>query len=225
MHRNFIVRFWCSILLLFIAGIGLLFFHSIPFKIFYCLTSFVASIELFSFFFKKKSFFHFILLALELILLILGTIFIIQSNNTTIILLLIGVCSYDIFAYLFGRGIDGYFFPHSHPFPHISKNKTWEGTIMGLISSFTIINLSLLITHNYNFIFLLAGPFALIGDLSESLLKRYFSIKDSNEIIIKKPGFAFIELLVGGKEGHGGYLDRIDSIAFTATIFLILSIL
>lgn len=109
--------------------------------------------------------------------------------------------------------------------PISPKIKPGRELLWGLISSFTIINLSLLITHNYSFIFLLAGPFALIGDLSESLLKRYFSIKDSNEIIIKKPGFAFIELLVGGKEGHGGYLDRIDSIAFTATIFLILSIL
>ena len=71
--------------------------------------------------------------------------------------------------------------------------------------------------------YLLCGPLALMGDLFESHLKRQFKIKDSNEIVIKNKTFAKLELLVGGTEGHGGYLDRIDSTAFAATILLIVS--
>ena len=73
-------------------------------------------------------------------------------------------------------------------------------------------------------IFYLAAPLALIGDLFESLLKRVFGIKDSNENVIKNTVFQKLELLVGGSEGHGGYLDRIDSMAFTATILLLIGV-
>ena len=74
-----------------------------------------------------------------------------------------------------------------------------------------------------DYIYLLCGPLALIGDLFESYLKRQFKVKDSNEIVIKNKFFEKLELIVGGTEGHGGFLDRIDSTAFTATILLIIS--
>ena len=64
-----------------------------------------------------------------------------------------------------------------------------------------------------------------MGDLFESYLKRQFKVKDSNEIVIKNKFFEKLETLVGGTEGHGGYLDRIDSIAFTATVLLIITAL
>ena len=62
-----------------------------------------------------------------------------------------------------------------------------------------------------------------MGDLFESFLKRKFGVKDSNEILIKNPVFSKLEMLVGGSEGHGGFLDRIDSTAFAATVLLIIS--
>ena len=65
---------------------------------------------------------------------------------------------------------------------------------------------------------------ALTGDLFESYLKRQFKVKDSNEILIKNPVFAKLELLVGGSEGHGGFLDRIDSTAFTSAMLLVISL-
>ena len=71
--------------------------------------------------------------------------------------------------------------------------------------------------------YLLCGPLALCGDLFESYLKRKFKIKDSNEIVIKNKLFAKLELLVGGSEGHGGFLDRIDSTAFAAAMLLVIS--
>jgi len=62
-----------------------------------------------------------------------------------------------------------------------------------------------------------------MGDLFESFLKRKFNVKDSNEILIKNKAFEKLEVLVGGSEGHGGYLDRIDSTAFAAAVLLVIS--
>ncbi len=93
---------------------------------------------------------------------------------------------------------------------------------MGLVCSFLLTGIILLVTGNNNYIFLLCGPLAVIGDLFESMLKRTFKVKDSNEIVIKNKAFEYLELLVGGNAGHGGYLDRIDSIAFTCAILFFL---
>ena len=73
-------------------------------------------------------------------------------------------------------------------------------------------------TFDVDWVFLMCGPLALVGDLFESFLKRQFGVKDSNEIIIKNNFFRVIEMFVGGSEGHGGFLDRLDSTAFTGTI-------
>jgi phosphatidate cytidylyltransferase len=76
-----------------------------------------------------------------------------------------------------------------------------------------------------DWMYLLCGPLALVGDLFESYLKRQFKVKDSNEIVINNPAFKRLEALVGGSEGHGGFLDRIDSTAFAASILLLISLL
>ena len=73
-----------------------------------------------------------------------------------------------------------------------------------------------------DWMFLLSGPLALMGDLFESHLKRTFEIKDSNEIIIKNKFFRVLEMFVGGSEGHGGFLDRVDSTAFSTTCLLVI---
>ena len=73
-----------------------------------------------------------------------------------------------------------------------------------------------------DWMFFLCGPLALVGDLFESHLKRTFNVKDSNEIIIKNKFFKYVEMLEGGSEGHGGFLDRVDSTAFTGSVLLII---
>ena len=120
--------------------------------------------------------------------------------------------------------LGGKIFKKSRPFPYVSKNKTWEGTILGISTSLLIVTLLMLSRHalSTDWIFLFCGPLALIGDLFESLLKRKFGVKDSNEILIKKPFFEKLEAVVGGSEGHGGFLDRIDSTAFACTVLLII---
>lgn len=225
MTKNFKVRLSVSLILLAVASLFLFTFSGVPFKIFFGVFACVAGIELLSFFKSSHSVLNIILVLLEAAFLILSSIFIAKITTLEVILMVFGICGYDVFAYLFGNALGGTVFKKSRPFPFVSKNKTWEGTFMGLTTSFVLVGAILLIADSASYIYLLTGPLALVGDLFESFLKRTFKIKDSNEIVIKNQFFAKFELLVGGSEGHGGYLDRIDSFAFTAAILWLCSIL
>ncbi len=110
----------------------------------------------------------------------------------------------DIFAYFVGKKFG------KHHFTEISPNKTIEGCIGGIIGA---ILLTTLYTIACNYIFNVQFPYAIIivitfvlslisqiGDLAASSIKRYTGIKDFSNLI----------------PGHGGMLDRIDSIIFIA---------
>jgi phosphatidate cytidylyltransferase len=93
--------------------------------------------------------------------------------------------------------------------PAISPGKTWEGAIGGFIAAlaaalilYSVLDIADL---DYAYIILigcLIGFFAQLGDLAESLLKRRVGVKDSGRLI----------------PGHGGILDRMDSLVFTGVI-------
>jgi len=127
----------------------------------------------------------------------------------------------DTFAYFGGRR-----YGRNPLFPRVSPKKTWEGAITGalsvLITLFLIkwisgcgsgqeLSLKFLTSFYHLFRYYLTwydcvilgifGPLlAVVGDLVESLLKRDASLKDASKII----------------PGHGGILDRFDSILFVA---------
>ena len=223
MDKNFRVRVLCGFGLAAAAIVSLFTFDGVPFKVLFGLSAIVSGIELLSFFKKTAHFKNVILAIIEVMLLVYGTMYIAQINVIEIWLLIFGVCSYDVFAYLFGKTLGGKIFKKSRPFPHISKNKTWEGTILGLVVSAGLVGLILVVLGRTDYIYLLCGPLALMGDLFESYLKRQFKVKDSNEIVIKNKFFEKLEFIVGGTEGHGGFLDRLDSLTFTATVLLIIS--
>ena len=93
-------------------------------------------------------------------------------------------------------------------FPRVSPKKSWEGTIAGVLISPLSMWLALQLflpefpqTHAVvlGAIIGVVGP---VGDFAESLLKRDASIKDSSALI----------------PGHGGVLDRFDSIMFVAPV-------
>ena len=115
-----------------------------------------------------------------------------------LLLTLAAAWSCDSFAYLFGR-VWG-----RHPFfPQVSPRKTWEGASAGWIGGTLVVvlgglvlRLPLLWTAGLGIVASLATIF---GDLVESLIKRQMGVKDSGGLV----------------PGHGGMLDRVDSLLFT----------
>ena len=124
------------------------------------------------------------------------------------------IVAFDIGSYFFGKNFG------RNLLSPISPGKTIEGAIAGLFSSVLVgiiaaetfqLQMSILIGSLMGF---LISLFALVGDLTESMMKRNAGIKDSGNAL----------------PGHGGILDRIDSYLFTPaviyyTIILILPFL
>lgn len=112
----------------------------------------------------------------------------------------------DIFAFFSGRIFGG-----KKLAPNISPNKTWSGLAGGLIAS-AVIGLISSAVFSGGVIFFVISSILLslieqISDLVESKFKRIFGVKDSGNII----------------PGHGGVLDRLDGMMFTAPALLILT--
>jgi phosphatidate cytidylyltransferase len=127
-------------------------------------------------------------------------------NYKIIFVLFVLIWSNDTFAYIVGKSIG-----KKKLFPSISPKKTVEGFLGGLV--FTI--LAGIIIHEIMGIFstlfliflaILIGVFGTIGDLVESKFKRTAHVKDSGKIM----------------PGHGGILDRFDSVIFVAPFVLLL---
>ncbi len=119
--------------------------------------------------------------------------------------ILILIWSSDTFAYLVGRT-----FGRHKPAPEISPGKTWEGWLGGLAGTILV---SLIIYYfkgseslSYHILIaLLVCVFGVIGDLFESKMKRNLRLKDSGRMM----------------PGHGGFLDRFDSMLMIAPIYYV----
>lgn len=112
----------------------------------------------------------------------------------------------DIGAYLVGRKIG-----RRKLLPKVSPNKTVEGFVGGILSTvgialiFLLLDKSLLAGYSLGKMLGLVVVFSVFsqfGDLVESALKRHFGVKDSGKVI----------------PGHGGILDRFDSMIFVFPI-------
>jgi phosphatidate cytidylyltransferase len=107
----------------------------------------------------------------------------------------------DTGAYFVGRA-----FGKRPLYPRISPKKSQEGGLGGLLgatAAITIAKLWYLPELRWHDVFLIALPAGILGqlgDLVESMFKRSFGVKDSGRIL----------------PGHGGLLDRIDALLFTA---------
>lgn len=125
------------------------------------------------------------------------------------LLIIVSIWVNDTMAYLVGSVIG------KTPLSPISPKKTWEGTIAGVILSVLIVSkgMALVVPIQEKYIFyisLVASIAGNFGDLLESKLKRLAGVKDSGSMM----------------PGHGGFLDRFDSILFaTPFVWLILQIL
>ncbi len=110
----------------------------------------------------------------------------------------------DVGAYFAGRA-----FGRLPLAPQVSPSKTWEGVLGGVALSLAIAWLGALWFHLPTLTFLLlclaAVAFSVVGDLTESLLKRYAGVKDSGTLF----------------PGHGGVMDRIDSLTAAAPVLFV----
>lgn len=108
----------------------------------------------------------------------------------------------DTMAYIVGSIIG------KTPLSKISPKKTWEGTIGGIILTVVVICLIAFFTKKISLVdagimSAIAAITGTVGDLFESKLKRMAGVKDSGSIM----------------PGHGGFLDRFDSLLF-ASVFV-----
>lgn len=108
--------------------------------------------------------------------------------------------SHDTFAYLTGILLGKHKLMEK-----VSPKKTWEGTIggtiFGMVAAYIIsLFFAEILTWQWIVAALIISVTGTLGDLSESLLKRSFHVKDSGTVF----------------PGHGGVLDRFDAVLFSA---------
>jgi phosphatidate cytidylyltransferase len=126
-----------------------------------------------------------------------------ERGKDLLLLLVFIVWAGDTFAYIIGSR-----FGKHKLAPLISPKKSWEGAIANIIASLITAYISKLTfiqrieMKDVIILGLLISVVGQIGDLFESIIKRGAEIKDSSNLL----------------PGHGGILDRIDSLVFTAPI-------
>lgn len=127
------------------------------------------------------------------------------DGASLILLLVLTVVSADVGAYFTGKA-----FGARKLAVQVSPGKTWEGFFGGLCSCFV---LSLVVGLFKGFqhwpvlatILIFTGLGSVVGDLLESMIKRHRGVKDSGHFL----------------PGHGGMLDRLDSVSAAAPIFVL----
>jgi phosphatidate cytidylyltransferase len=125
-----------------------------------------------------------------------------STGLITTILTFLCIWAADIGSYTFGK-----FFGKTR-LSDISPRKTVEGAVFGIVASVAVATTGSHFLHFPHWLItgitlgLIIGIASLLGDLTESLLKRDAGVKDSGQLI----------------PGHGGILDRTDSYIFTAPL-------
>lgn len=109
----------------------------------------------------------------------------------------------DISQYLWGKSLGRH-----QVLPTVSPKKTWEGLLGGMATTVVLAVILAPWLTPFNLVHslaigLLLGIAGFIGDVSVSALKRDLGVKDSGNLL----------------PGHGGILDRIDSLTYTAPLF------
>jgi phosphatidate cytidylyltransferase len=125
------------------------------------------------------------------------------NGRNWVLIALFSTFAVDTAAYFIGRT-----WGRHKMAPTVSPGKTWEGAIGGLVGALVaVIALALLLNVDISYgemviLGVLIAVFAQLGDLAESKLKRSMGVKEASNLI----------------PGHGGILDRLDSIVFTGVV-------
>lgn len=126
-----------------------------------------------------------------------------SQGREWVLLAVLATFAVDTVAYFVGRA-----WGRHKMVPSISPGKSWEGTVAGLVAgTVAVLILARLLRLEVApapalGLGLALGVAAVVGDLAESGLKRSFQVKDAGRII----------------PGHGGLLDRLDSLLFTIVV-------
>ena len=129
-------------------------------------------------------------------------------GNWLIMAVMVLVWGADIGAYFSGRA-----FGKRKLAPKVSPGKSWEGVYGGLLLSLVLAAI-VGVARDWTFVQILMGLIgaavivfiSVVGDLTESMFKRQSGIKDSSNLL----------------PGHGGVLDRIDSLTAAIPVFAVL---
>ena len=125
-------------------------------------------------------------------------------GQVLVLYLLVLIAAADVGAYFGGRA-----FGRRKLAPHVSPGKTWEGFAAGMLAAAVVAGAGALMfdVPFWPWLFLceLVALVSVVGDLTESMFKRHVGLKDSGSLL----------------PGHGGVLDRIDSLTAAAPTFLL----
>jgi phosphatidate cytidylyltransferase len=125
----------------------------------------------------------------------------VRDRMGVVLLVLAAVWTMDTVANVVGR-----YWGTKKPWPNVSPNKTWEGCLAGLLASMvaTLVGGGIchLPTLHMLALGVLIGVIAQLGDFCESLIKRDLGLKDFGAAL----------------PGHGGVLDRFDSLVFAMPV-------
>ena len=137
-----------------------------------------------------------------------------ESHLLLIAFLVSITCAADVAAYFVGR-----IFGNSKLAPNISPGKSWAGVFGGIVGALTVGAIGVSLGKSPDHFFSLAAWVVLmvivtitvlcsiLGDLFESLIKREAGVKDSSALL----------------PGHGGVMDRIDSLTAATPVFTLIT--
>jgi phosphatidate cytidylyltransferase len=121
-----------------------------------------------------------------------------------LLFLILLVVAADVGAYFAGRS-----FGRNKLAPRVSPGKTWEGVLGGFVAAAVMAAIGVwwfkVDAPRFAALCIIVVVASIIGDLTESLFKRHAGLKDSGTLL----------------PGHGGLLDRVDSITAAAPVFLV----
>jgi phosphatidate cytidylyltransferase len=121
-----------------------------------------------------------------------------------LLFLILLVVAADVGAYFAGRS-----FGRNKLAPRVSPGKTWEGVLGGFVAAAVMAAVGVwwfkVDAPRFAALCIIVVVASIIGDLTESLFKRHAGLKDSGTLL----------------PGHGGLLDRVDSITAAAPVFLV----
>jgi phosphatidate cytidylyltransferase len=121
-----------------------------------------------------------------------------------LLFLILLVVAADVGAYFAGRQ-----FGRNKLAPRVSPGKTWEGVVGGFAAAALMAALGVwwfnVDAPRFLALCIVVVVASIVGDLTESLFKRHAGLKDSGKLL----------------PGHGGLLDRVDSVTAAAPVFLV----